>query len=130
MEVLWQDAPLTATEVAEAIGAQRGQSTRARPREPLGQPRIDGGVRGRAVRLGQGVEDAVQALELYTRVGSQVADVTKQAVDLGMASLMGTMSQLKSGALGSDEAIAFIRQPRDKPFFLNWWPFSVHSAAR
>jgi arylsulfatase A-like enzyme len=26
----------------------------------------------------------------------------------------------------ADEAIAFIRQPRDKPFFLNWWPFSVH----
>jgi arylsulfatase A-like enzyme len=26
----------------------------------------------------------------------------------------------------ADEAIAFVRQPRDKPFFLNWWPFSVH----
>ncbi|MEQ1825060.1 MAG: sulfatase [Pirellula sp.] len=26
----------------------------------------------------------------------------------------------------ADEAIAFIRQSRDKPFFLNWWPFSVH----
>jgi len=26
----------------------------------------------------------------------------------------------------ADEAIAFIRQPRDQPFFLNWWPFSVH----
>ena len=26
----------------------------------------------------------------------------------------------------ADEAIAFIRKPRDGPFFLNWWPFSVH----
>lgn len=57
-----------------------------------------------------GDPNAAQALELYTRVGSQVADVTKQAVDLGMASLMGTMTQLKSGALGSDEAIGFIQK--------------------
>jgi arylsulfatase A-like enzyme len=26
----------------------------------------------------------------------------------------------------ADEAIAFIREPRDCPFFLNWWPYSVH----
>ena len=26
----------------------------------------------------------------------------------------------------ADEAIAFIRKPRDGPFYLNWWPFSVH----
>ncbi len=26
----------------------------------------------------------------------------------------------------ADEAIAFIRQHRSGPFFLNWWPFSVH----
>jgi len=26
----------------------------------------------------------------------------------------------------ADEAIAFIRKRRDGPFFLNWWPFSVH----
>lgn len=26
----------------------------------------------------------------------------------------------------ADEAIAFIRQHRDRPFFLNWWPYSVH----
>ena len=26
----------------------------------------------------------------------------------------------------ADEAIAFIRAHRDGPFFLNWWPFSVH----
>ena len=26
----------------------------------------------------------------------------------------------------ADEAIAFIRKPRDGPFFLNWCPFSVH----
>jgi len=26
----------------------------------------------------------------------------------------------------ADEAIAFIRNHRDVPFFLNWWPFSVH----
>jgi arylsulfatase A-like enzyme len=27
----------------------------------------------------------------------------------------------------ADEAIAFIREHRDGPFFLNWWPFSVHA---
>ena len=26
----------------------------------------------------------------------------------------------------ADEAIAFIRQHRSGPFFLNWWPYSVH----
>ena len=26
----------------------------------------------------------------------------------------------------ADEAIAFIRQHRSGPFYLNWWPFSVH----
>lgn len=26
----------------------------------------------------------------------------------------------------ADEAIAFVTQPREQPFFLNWWPFSVH----
>ncbi len=26
----------------------------------------------------------------------------------------------------ADEAIAFIRQPRSEPFYLNWWPYSVH----
>lgn len=26
----------------------------------------------------------------------------------------------------ADEAIHFISQDRDKPFFLSWWPFSVH----
>jgi arylsulfatase A len=26
----------------------------------------------------------------------------------------------------ADEAIAFVRQHRDGPFFLNWWPYSVH----
>lgn len=26
----------------------------------------------------------------------------------------------------ADEAIAYIRQDRDKPFFINWWPYSVH----
>ena len=26
----------------------------------------------------------------------------------------------------ADEAIAFVRQNRDRPFFLNWWPYSVH----
>lgn len=26
----------------------------------------------------------------------------------------------------ADEAIAFIREPRDGPFSLNWWPYSVH----
>ncbi len=26
----------------------------------------------------------------------------------------------------ADEAINFIRQKRDGPFFLNWWPYSVH----
>ena len=26
----------------------------------------------------------------------------------------------------ADEAIAFIRQPRNEPFYLNWWPYSVH----
>ena len=26
----------------------------------------------------------------------------------------------------ADEAITFIRQHKDEPFFLNWWPFSVH----
>ena len=26
----------------------------------------------------------------------------------------------------ADEAIDFIRQERDRPFFLNWWPYSVH----
>lgn len=26
----------------------------------------------------------------------------------------------------ADEAIAFIRQHRSDPFFLNWWPYSVH----
>jgi arylsulfatase A-like enzyme len=27
----------------------------------------------------------------------------------------------------ADEAIKFIRSHRDGPFFLNWWPYSVHS---
>lgn len=26
----------------------------------------------------------------------------------------------------ADEAIAYIQQDRDKPFFINWWPYSVH----
>lgn len=26
----------------------------------------------------------------------------------------------------ADEAIAFVKQNRDRPFFLNWWPYSVH----
>lgn len=26
----------------------------------------------------------------------------------------------------ADEAIAFVTKPREQPFFLNWWPFSVH----
>ena len=26
----------------------------------------------------------------------------------------------------ADEAIAFVREKRDNPFFLNWWPYSVH----
>jgi arylsulfatase A-like enzyme len=26
----------------------------------------------------------------------------------------------------ADEAIAFVRKNRDRPFFLNWWPYSVH----
>ncbi len=26
----------------------------------------------------------------------------------------------------ADEAISFIRQHKDEPFYLNWWPFSVH----
>ena len=26
----------------------------------------------------------------------------------------------------ADEAIAFVREHRDRPFFLNWWPYSVH----
>lgn len=26
----------------------------------------------------------------------------------------------------ADEAIAFIRKDHDKPFFINWWPYSVH----
>lgn len=26
----------------------------------------------------------------------------------------------------ADEAIAFVRKHRDGPFFLNWWPYSVH----
>ncbi len=26
----------------------------------------------------------------------------------------------------ADEAIEFVRQHRDEPFFLNWWPYSVH----
>ncbi|KPK75764.1 MAG: N-acetylgalactosamine 6-sulfatase [Phycisphaerae bacterium SM23_30] len=26
----------------------------------------------------------------------------------------------------ADEAIAFVRENHDKPFFLNWWPYSVH----
>jgi arylsulfatase A-like enzyme len=26
----------------------------------------------------------------------------------------------------ADEAIAFVRKNRDGPFFLNWWPYSVH----
>ncbi|MEO0475701.1 MAG: sulfatase [Planctomycetota bacterium] len=26
----------------------------------------------------------------------------------------------------ADEAIAYIKQERDKPFFINWWPYSVH----
>ena len=26
----------------------------------------------------------------------------------------------------ADEAIAFVRKHRDSPFFLNWWPYSVH----
>lgn len=26
----------------------------------------------------------------------------------------------------ADEAIAFIREKRDGPFYLNWWPYSVH----
>lgn len=26
----------------------------------------------------------------------------------------------------ADEAIAYIQQDHDKPFFINWWPYSVH----
>ncbi len=26
----------------------------------------------------------------------------------------------------ADEAIAFMRQHKDRPFYLNWWPYSVH----
>jgi arylsulfatase A-like enzyme len=26
----------------------------------------------------------------------------------------------------ADEAIAYIQEERDKPFFINWWPYSVH----
>jgi arylsulfatase A len=26
----------------------------------------------------------------------------------------------------ADEAIAFVRKNRERPFFLNWWPYSVH----
>ena len=26
----------------------------------------------------------------------------------------------------ADEAIAFVTESREEPFFLNWWPFSVH----
>jgi arylsulfatase A len=26
----------------------------------------------------------------------------------------------------ADEAIAFVQENRDKPFFLSWWPYSVH----
>ena len=26
----------------------------------------------------------------------------------------------------ADEAIAFVQKNRDRPFFLNWWPYSVH----
>ena len=26
----------------------------------------------------------------------------------------------------ADEAIAYIQKERDKPFFINWWPYSVH----
>lgn len=26
----------------------------------------------------------------------------------------------------TDEAIAYIQQDHDKPFFINWWPYSVH----
>ena len=26
----------------------------------------------------------------------------------------------------ADEAIAYVRKNRDRPFFLNWWPYSVH----
>ena len=26
----------------------------------------------------------------------------------------------------ADEAIAFVRKNRDRPFFLSWWPYSVH----
>ena len=40
---------------------------------------------------------------------------------------------LKDGAAGeylpqrlADEAMNFVRRNRDRPFFLNWWPYSVH----
>ena len=40
---------------------------------------------------------------------------------------------LKDGAAGeylpprlADEAMNFVRSNRDRPFFLNWWPYSVH----
>lgn len=43
------------------------------------------------------------------------------------------ISALKDGPKGeflperlADEAIQFIRAPRDGPFFLNWWPYCVH----
>lgn len=26
----------------------------------------------------------------------------------------------------ADEAVAYIQEERDKPFFINWWPYSVH----
>ena len=42
-------------------------------------------------------------------------------------------STLKDGAAGeylpsrlADEAMNFVRSNRDRPFFLNWWPYSVH----